>query len=182
MKYNTSVYRLGDQTMLHKISGKQYNAQHCFICGLSNRSGLKASFFETDGNELIATFIPTEEHQGFPGRLHGGVASAILDETIGRTVSIGNTEQIFGFTLELSVEFKKPVPLGKELKAIGRITSQNKRFFEGTGEIILENGEIAVIARGRYMKAPLSKIADFEPDENDWQVIADENDPTFIEI
>lgn len=168
--------------MLHKIAGKQYNSKLCFICGLKNNSGLKASFFETESNELIATFMPTEEHQSYPGRLHGGIASAILDETIGRAISIGTSEQIWGITVSLSVDFKKPIPLSKKVTVIGRITSQNSRFFEGTGEIVLDNGEIAVIAKGRYMKAPLSKIADFDPEENEWQIVEDENDPKFIEL
>ncbi len=168
--------------MLHNITGKQHNSNKCFICGLKNSSGLKASFFETEGNELIATFMPTEEHQSYPGRLHGGIASAILDETIGRAVVIGDAGQIWGITVELSVEFKKPIPLHKEVRVIGRITSQNNRFFEGTGEIVLDTGEIAVVARGRYMKAPLSKIADFDPEENGWRIVADENDPKSIEL
>ena len=126
--------------------------------------------------------MPTEEHQSYPGRLHGGIASAILDETIGRAISIGNAEQIWGITVELSVQFKKPIPLNKDVTVIGRITDQNSRFFEGTGEIVLDSGEIAVVAKGRYMKAPLSKIADFDPEENDWRVIEDENDPKFIEL
>lgn len=166
----------------HKIAGKQYNSKLCFICGLKNNSGLKASFFETEGNELIATFMPTEEHQSYPGRLHGGIASAILDETIGRAVSIGTAEQIWGITVSLSVDFKKPIPLSKKVTVIARITSQNSRFFEGTGEIILDSGEIAVVAKGRYMKAPLSKIADFDPEENEWKIVEDENDPKFFEL
>ena len=168
--------------MRHKITGKQHNSKQCFICGLKNSSGLKASFFETGGNELIAKFMPTEDHQSYPGRLHGGIASAILDETIGRAISIGNTEQIWGITVELSVQFKKPIHLNKEVKVIGRIISQNSRFFEGTGDIVLDSGEVAAVAKGRYMKAPLSKIADFDPEENDWRVIKNENDPKFIEL
>jgi len=168
--------------MQYKITGKQHNSKCCFICGLENSSGLKASFYETDGNELIATFTPSIEHQSYPGRLHGGIASAILDETIGRAISIGNSEQVWGITVELSVEYKKPIPLDKEVRVIGRITSQNSRFFEGTGEVILDNGEIAVIARGRYMKAPLSKIADFDPIENKWEIVANPKDPAIIEL
>jgi acyl-coenzyme A thioesterase PaaI-like protein len=168
--------------MRHKITGKQHNSKQCFICGLKNSSGLKASFFETEGNELIARFMPTEEHQSYPGRLHGGIASAILDETIGRAISIGIAEQIWGITVELSVQFKKPIPLNKEVTVIGRIITQNSRFFEGTGEIVLDSGEIAVVAKGRYMKTPLSKIADFDPEENDWRVVQNDNDPKFIEL
>jgi uncharacterized protein (TIGR00369 family) len=168
--------------MMHTITGKQYNSKLCFICGLKNHSGLKASFFETEGKELIATFMPTEEHQSYPGRLHGGIASAILDETIGRSVMIGNPEEVWGITVELSLEYKKPVPLDREVRVIGRITSQNSRFFEGTGEIVLENGDVAVVARGKYMKAPLNKIADFDPEENEWRVVRNDDDPSVIEL
>ena len=82
--------------MEKKITGKQPNSKNCFICGLKNDMGVKASFYETDGNELIAIFNPRQEHQGYPGRLHGGVAAAILDETIGRAVTIGKDADIWG--------------------------------------------------------------------------------------
>lgn len=168
--------------MRHTITRKQYNSKLCFICGLKNNSGLKASFYETENGELIATFTPTIEHQSYPGRLHGGLASAILDEAIGRAIMVGNDKEIWGLTIELNLTYKKPIPLGVELKVLARITEENSRFFHGTGEIILPGGEVAVIAKGKYMKAPLEKIANFDPVENEWAVVEDENDPKSIEI
>jgi uncharacterized protein (TIGR00369 family) len=168
--------------MQHKVIRKQYNSKLCFICGLKNSSGLKASFFEMENGELIATFVPTLEHQSYPGRLHGGLASAILDETIGRAIMVGNDKEIWGLTIELNVIYKKPIPLGVELKVVARITEENSRFFHGTGEILLPDGETAVIAKGKYLKAPLEKIADFDPVVNEWAVIENENDPESIEI
>lgn len=149
----------------------------CFVCGLKNPAGLKASFYEIDAHALVATFTPGEAHQSYPGRLHGGIASTILDETIGRAVMIGSTKEVWGVTLELTVEYKKPIPLGAELRVIGRITEQNSRFFSGTGEILLPDGTVAVLARGRYMKVPLEKIADFDPAEFEWQVVQQGDDP-----
>ena len=168
--------------MRHKITRKQYNSKLCFICGLKNNSGLQASFYETEYNELIATFTPTEEHQSYPGRLHGGLASAILDETMGRAILVGSDTEIWGLTIELNVSYKKPIPLGVELKVVARISEENSRFFHGTGEIVLPGGEVAVIARGKYLKAPLEKIADFDRTENEWAVVENENDPEVIEI
>jgi len=168
--------------MRHRIARKQYNSKLCFICGLKNSSGLKASFYETENGELIATFIPTEEHQSYPGRLHGGIASAILDETMGRAILVGNATEIWGLTIELNVIYKKPIPLGVELKVLARISEENSRFFHGTGEIVLPGGEVAVSARGKYLKAPLDKIADFDRTENEWAVVAGENDPEIIEM
>jgi uncharacterized protein (TIGR00369 family) len=168
--------------MRHTIARKQYNSKLCFICGLKNNSGLKASFYETENGELIATFIPTEEHQSYPGRLHGGIASAILDETMGRAILVGNEKEIWGLTIELNVIYKKPIPLGVELKVLARISEENSRFFHGTGEIVLPGGEVAVSARGKYLKAPLDKIADFDRTENEWAVVEDGDDPESIEI
>jgi acyl-coenzyme A thioesterase PaaI-like protein len=168
--------------MKYQVTGKQHNSRMCFICGLKNRSGLQASFYETDGKCLVATFTPTSEHQSYPGRLHGGIASAILDETIGRAVMIGSATEVWGITVELHLEFKKPIPLEVELRVVGRITEENSRFFAGTGEILLPGGEVAVTARGKYMKAPLAKIADFDPVENEWAVVPRPEDPQIIEF
>jgi acyl-coenzyme A thioesterase PaaI-like protein len=167
--------------MLHRIERKQYNSKLCFVCGVKNGSGLQASFFETEKGELVATFTPTEEHQSYPGRLHGGIASAILDETIGRAILIGGRE-IWGMTVELKLNYKKPIPLGVELKVVARIEQENSRFFEGTGEILLPGGEVAVTAYGKYMKAPLDKIADFDPAVNEWAVVPRDDDPKEIEL
>ena len=168
--------------MRHKIVRKQYNSKLCFVCGLKNEFGLNASFYETEGGELIATFVPKLEHQSYPGRLHGGVASAILDEAIGRAVMVGNDKEIWGLTVELSLTYKKPIPLGVELKVVARITEENSRFFHGTGEILLPGGEAAVLGRGKYLKAPLEKIADFDPAVNEWAVVPQERDPECIDI
>jgi acyl-coenzyme A thioesterase PaaI-like protein len=162
-----------------KITGKQPNSKLCFVCGLKNSLGLQAEFFET-GHELIAFFKPKEEHQSYPGRLHGGIASTILDETIGRAIMIGRNEMIWGVTVELSVKFRKPVPLNQTLKVAVRITSENSRFFEGTGELILPDESIAVTATGKYMKQPIDKIADFDLTENEWRVNKKDSDPEYV--
>lgn len=168
--------------MIHKIISKQKNSKNCFVCGLKNPFGLKAQFFVSECKELIAIFKPDEIHQSYPGRLHGGIASAILDETIGRSILNHYEKEVWGVTIELNVKFRKPIPLNAELKVIGRITKENNRFFEGTGEIILPDGEIAVEAQGKYLKVPLEKITDFNIDENEWRVVKLETDPDEIKI
>jgi uncharacterized protein (TIGR00369 family) len=168
--------------MIHKITGKQHNSKLCFVCGLKNIYGIHAHFYTTENHELIAVFTPSEEHQSYPGRLHGGIASAILDETIGRAILNKYETEVWGVTIDLNVKFKKPIPLNEELKVIGRITSENSRMFEGTGEIVLKNGDIAVTAQGKYLKVPLEKITDFNREDNEWKIVELENDPKEIEI
>ena len=149
---------------------------------MKNKFGLKAFFYETEAKEVVAVFKPTEEHQSYPGRLHGGIATAILDETIGRAIMIGQNQEVWGITIEIKTRFKKQIPLNDEIKVFGRITKETKRFFEGTGELVLSNGVIAATAEGRYIKLPLNEIADFDIEENEWRVIHSDNNFTEIEI
>lgn len=167
--------------MKYRVTRKQHNSRMCMVCGLKNEFGLKTSFYELENGELAAVFNTMEEHQSYPGRLHGGIIGSILDETIGRAVMI-NQGNIWGVTVELTVNYKKPVPLNQPLKAIGRITKDSSRIFEGTGEIYLEDGTVAATAFGRYLKMPIEKIADFNTDHDEWMVVSSDNDPEYIEL
>ena len=167
--------------MAKKVTAKQHNSRMCFVCGLKNPTGLKASFYEVEGDQLVAIFTPCDQHQGYPGRLHGGLAATILDETIGRAMNI-NQNEIWGVTVEFNARYKKPVPLDQELRVVGRITKQRSRMFEGTGEILLPDGEVAVEGYGKYIKLPLDEISDFDYEEQEWKAVLEEGDPTEIEI
>jgi len=168
--------------MPHRVTGKQPNSRMCLVCGLKNDGGLHASFYEVASGELVALFTPREEHQSYPGRLHGGMITAILDETIGRAVMISREEDFWGVTVEFTTRFMKPVPLGVELKVVGRIVKDEGRVFEGSGEILLPDGEVAATGAGKYVKLPLSRIADFDADVQEWRVSELPTDPTEISL
>jgi acyl-coenzyme A thioesterase PaaI-like protein len=144
--------------MKYKVVNKQYTSKHCFVCGEENKGGLHARFYEMENGEIAGIFTSPFEHSGYPGRIHGGVASAIIDEAIGRAIMITEPDT-FAVTLELSTKFRKPVPVCTELKVIARITSKKDKIFEGTGEILLENGDVAVTGSAKYLKLPIERIA-----------------------
>lgn len=152
----------------HKISCGQNISRYCLVCGIENQFGLKTRFYQTAEREVIALFTPREEHQSYPGIAHGGVSAALLDETIGRAIMAHYDQQAFGVTLDLQVKYRKPVPLGLELKAIGRITRDNGRIFFGTGELYLPDGRIAVTAEGKYMKRQLEQITTSDFIDAEW--------------
>jgi len=145
--------------MNHQVLAAQNISRMCMVCGAENPSSLRARFYEIENGELVGIFQPLEAHQGYPGRLHGGISSAMLDETIGRAINISDPDA-WGVTVELTVRFRKPVPLDGEIHTLGRITKDSRRLFEGTGEIVLEDGSVAVEASGKYMKLPIDQIAD----------------------
>jgi acyl-coenzyme A thioesterase PaaI-like protein len=164
-----------------QIKAKQENSKMCLVCGLKNPFGLKAWFYELENQELLALFQPSEFFQSYPGRLHGGIATAILDETIGRAILI-HRKDLWGVTVEITTRFRKPVPLNEKIRVIGRIDSINNRYFEGSGEIILNDGTVAVEAKGKYIMLPIEKIADFDPESQEWKVTPSPDDPDYVEL
>ncbi len=143
--------------MNYKVTGKQKNSKMCFVCGMDNKLGLYTVFYEIENGELVGLCKTREEHQSYPGRVHGGIISALLDETIGRAVNI-TEKDAWGVTVELNIKFRKPIPLGEDIKVVGRITKNSLKGFSGTGEIVLENGDVAATATGMYMKLPAGDI------------------------
>ena len=145
--------------MKRRVLAAQNVSRMCVVCGRENAWSLKARFLELEGGELLAVFAPLQEHQGYPGRLHGGIASALLDETIGRAIHLSSPDR-WGVTVEFAVRYLRPVPLDREVRALARITRDGSRLFEGSGEIVLDDGTVAVQASGKYMKMSIDRIVD----------------------
>jgi acyl-coenzyme A thioesterase PaaI-like protein len=174
---------------------KQPNSYYCFICGVKNIGGVHVRFYEVPAApadsgpgssesealppaatvEILARFTGRDEHQGYPGRMHGGVITGILDETIGRAINIGEGENpmTWGVTAELTVRFRKPVPLGVELTARGRITRDRGHLFEGAGELLLPDGTVGATAAGKYIRLPLDAISGLDPSALGWRIYED---------
>ena len=165
--------------MRQRVTGKQENSRMCLVCWLKNPFGLMTAFYELENDELLAIFRASDEHQSYPGRLHGGVAAAVLDETIGRAIRMKDRD-LWGVTISFNTRFRKPVPLDEELRVIGRIDHIANRYFEGSGEILLKDGSVAVEGNGKLIKLGLDDIADFDFEEQDWMVTTSADDPEFV--
>ena len=105
--------------------------------------------------------------------MHGGVITAIMDETMGRAIMVPHGETVWGVTAELTLRFLRPVPLGVELTAVGRIVSDKSRIFEGSGELLLPDGTVAAQGSGKYVKLNIERLGVFDPEREDWRVRPD---------
>ena len=163
----------------HRVSGVQKNADLCFVCGDHNPYGLNARFYDLENGEVVAVFIAKKEHQSYPGRVHGGVIAAILDEATGRAICHLDGPDSFGVTVELSIRYRKPVPYDTELKCVGRITRNTRLLFEAEGEVLLPDGTVAASAHAKYMKMDIHSISEEGLDESQWRYL-DEPVPDSI--
>jgi len=167
--------------MKYKVNKKQHVSKDCFVCGVENQSSLQTKFYELENGELMSVSTPSSVHQSYPDRMHGGVISAILDEIIGRAIMILEPDA-WGVTVELNIKYKKPVSLDKPVKAIGRITRNSRLIFEGTGEIILEDGTVAAIGYAKYVKVDINKITKDTGGENSLVIEDLSKSPVEVEI
>ena len=150
-----------------KVLKKQNNSADCIVCGLDNHSSLKVRFYECEGEILCGVFHNEEWHQSFPGRMHGGMIGAVLDETIGRAVMIRNPDQ-WGVTGELTIRYIKPTPLNSDLLWWGKLVSENSRLFKGVGQLETPEGEVVATAEATYFKLDLAKITTINEMDRNW--------------
>lgn len=179
----------------YKVTNRQYRNDQCVVCGFANPFSLGMEFYELENGEVAAFASTMDEHQSYPGRTHGGIISAMLDEVIGRAICTAEPA-CWGVTTDLAVKFKKPVPLGQKLLVVGRVTRNRSRMFTGTGEIYLVNsnsdgetcGELLATAEGTYLKLKAEQIIECEDGENpitklNWRLCdAPADMPAYIDL
>jgi acyl-coenzyme A thioesterase PaaI-like protein len=147
---------------------RQPNSRLCFVCGVENPIGLKV-VFEEEGKQVWAKFTPREEHQGFPGILHGGLTGTLLDEAMGRFLMVGGEER-WMLSAKLEVRYRKPIPIGEPLTVMGEVVQDRGRLIETRGEIRLSDGRLAAEARGIYVQIAQEMRERMERELGDWQV------------
>lgn len=124
------------------------NSQLCFVCGAGNPAGLRVRF-HTDGEKVWTRVAVDESHMGYRGIVHGGVLTALLDETMGWAPAVAMGR--FCMAIELNIEFRRSLPVGKEVTVLGWMTEGARRIWEAAGEIRDDEGTVYAKGKGRFM-------------------------------
>jgi len=118
----------------------------CFGCGKDNPMGLHLHF-RTDENGCYTSFVPQPVHQSYDGRMHGGLISTLLDETMGNYPYM--YEHKVAYTARLEVRFRQPVRIGERIDVITKVKRRKGMLLEMTGQVIREDGTVAAEADGK---------------------------------
>ena len=149
---------------------KQPNSRMCFVCGLENPIGLKMAFYEEEEGRVVGKFTSGEQHQGYPGTMHGGIVTALLDETLGRVAIAAGRWMV---TARLSIRFRRPIPIGQTLTVVGEVVSWERRSLEARGEIRLADGQVGAEASGTFVEIPPERVQGMEEALAFWRVVPD---------
>lgn len=123
----------------------------CFGCGTANALGLRLEFFETDDGVEVDWVAPAHV-EGAPGIVHGGIQGTLLDEAFCMTAYAKRGTPVV--TGELTVRYRRPVPVAVPLLVRGRIMEEDARSFIIAGGIYrAATAEALTEGRGRFFVA-----------------------------
>jgi acyl-coenzyme A thioesterase PaaI-like protein len=92
----------------------------CPLSGPANPFAIVMSAHR-EGDEAVIVVRLGPGHEGVPGRSHGGVVAALLDEVNGFVTSMLAIPAVTG---ELVVRYHEPTPIGEEIELRGRVVSR----------------------------------------------------------
>jgi uncharacterized protein (TIGR00369 family) len=150
----------------------QPRSRTCFVCGRENPLGLGARW-ESDParGEVRATLEVPEHFNGFPGTVHGGVLSALLDEAAVRTALLdgGGFDDLM-VTAKLEVAFRRPIPTRTPVVVTARLVRRSGSRAQAEAEIRLPDGTVAARAEALLARPPADVAAAWEAERAHWRV------------
>lgn len=128
-------------------------ANYCFGCGGANPRGMQLAFEQDDDAQRIrGKFRLGAEYQGGTGFVHGGIIAMLLDEVMAKVSRFAKDHAV---TAEMTVEYRKPVPVDEEIVVEGWEVERDARVRNREGEI--RNASGTVLARGRAKFVEISR-------------------------
>ena len=88
--------------------------------------------------------------EGWADVAHGGIVATILDEVMAWSLV---AEDNWGVTARMSIDYRRPIPIGRQIRAEGWIVRNRRRLVETAGRIVTGDGTELATAEGLYVAA-----------------------------
>ena len=124
-------------------------SNRCFGCGAANPVGMKLPFeLDLDAQRTRGHFVLGPNYAGGAGFAHGGIIAVVLDEAMGKLSKLTEERAV---TAEMSIEYRKPVPVDQEIFAEGWQEDEQGRNRFRVAEIHEAQGNLLARAEGRFV-------------------------------
>ena len=124
---------------------------NCFGCGASNPIGLHLRY-RTDDQYLKTEFIPRDEHQGWPGIVHGGIITSLLYEVM---ENFPYYEGMVVMMKNMETRFRRPANIGEKIIAKSWLVERSGRNINISATLTTERDEL--IAEGKAVLVELNQ-------------------------
>lgn len=122
----------------------------CFGCRQGADEGTCMRVFITEDGYAAGLCHTKEEHQGYPGIIHGGIIATYFDEVMYYASEIGQDSDR-NMTIELNVHYLHPVPINEDICLYAWIQKSEGRHIYVKGRLVLPDGTVADEGEGQYL-------------------------------
>jgi acyl-coenzyme A thioesterase PaaI-like protein len=133
---------------MQEVNQIDVHNQKCFVCGFENQFGLHVEFKFDGQNKVFGEFFPAEIHQSYPGVLHGGIITALLDGAMNRVLLFQGRPARTG---RLSVRFKKEANVENALLVSGEIIRARKQYAQLRSKIRTKDNTVIAFGEGIFI-------------------------------
>ena len=136
-----------------RIGGRRIvlSQHNCFACGTLNVHGMQLAL-HAGADRCWTELSLAERFAGWEGITHGGIVCTILDEVMAWSLV---DHDVWGVTARMTVEFKRPVPIGRLIRAEGRVLEVRRRLVMAEGVIVdVADGTLLARSEATYVGAP----------------------------
>jgi uncharacterized protein (TIGR00369 family) len=151
---------------------RQPSSRTCFVCGRENAQGLRAEWVsDRAAREVRATLRVPEPFNGYPGVVHGGILTALLDEAVVRTSLLdgGGFDDLL-VTGRIEVAFRHPTPTDAPITVVARVLRRSASRAQAHAEIRLEDGRVAAEAEALLTRPPPEVAAGWAAERPFWRI------------
>jgi uncharacterized protein (TIGR00369 family) len=127
----------------------EFEPHNCFACGALNEHGLKLQL-HLEERRSWTEFALEDRFEGWRGVTHGGIIATVLDEVMAWALV---AEDNWGVTARMTLDFKRPVPVGTKVRADGWIVRSRRRLVDTAGQIVDGDGAVLATAEAVYLAA-----------------------------
>jgi len=137
----------------------------CLLCSAESPFNPKVDFRVQEPGKVHATFMCRRPYQSYPGMLHGGLTSAVLDAAMTNCLfSMG----VVAMTAELMVRYLTPVRIECEAEVTASLDRSAMPMYYVSAELSQE-GKVCARATAKFIDkeraATTGKSDDHAPDE-----------------
>jgi len=123
------------------------------VSGDSNPMGINAKLWR-EGEVAFIEATLEKAFEGAPGRAHGGMVAALIDETMGLVMSI---QGVVAFTVQLDVSYRAPTPIFRPIVAKAWLDHVERRKLFITCEV-RDGDAICAEAKGIFVSVDPTKF------------------------
>jgi acyl-coenzyme A thioesterase PaaI-like protein len=133
----------------------EFEPHRCFACGELNEHGLQLAIHTDPTGSWTETTLDAT-FQGWEAVAHGGIVCTLLDEVMAWAVIGRGT---WGVTARLNVAFRRPIPVGRAIRAEGWVVDESRRAHRAAGRVLDgASGEVLATGESTFMAVPPDEV------------------------